>query len=149
MTAEPLIEVIPGGPLRVRGVPLVRLVRTGDGWTTGDPLADPSHGTLVCRCGRSGTQPFCDAAPPYACFEEEAPTGLQPKPFAWEVPDAAHPAVALKPNGPIRVAGSVPVTDPEGVVVDAGVRVSLCRCGTSGCQPLCDGSHKIVGFREG
>jgi CDGSH-type Zn-finger protein len=145
---EPLIEAIAGGPLRVRRVPLVRLVRTGGGWVTGDPLTDAAE-YLVCRCGRSGSLPLCNASPPYACFEEEPPTGRLPKPFAWEMPDASHPAVALKPDGPIRVAGPTPVTDAEGSVVDDGARVSLCRCGASGCQPLCDGSHKVVGYREG
>ena len=148
MTGERLIEAIAGGPLRVRGVPLVRLLREGDSWATGDPLTEEAE-YLVCRCGASGSLPLCDAAPPYACFEEEQPTGRLPKPFAWEVPDTSHPAVALKPNGPIRVAGATPLTDRSGAVVDVGARVSLCRCGASGCQPLCDGSHKVVGYREG
>ena len=148
MTDEPLIEAIAGGPLRVRGVLLVRLMREGEGWIIGDPLTEDAE-YLVCRCGASGSLPLCDGTPPYVCFEEEGPTGRLLKPFAWEVPDLTHPAVALKPDGPIRVAGSTPVTDRAGTVIDAGTRVSLCRCGASGCQPLCDGSHKVVGFREG
>jgi CDGSH-type Zn-finger protein len=98
----------------------------------------------VCRCGGSGTMPFCDAPPPHTCFEEEAPTGSIPELFVWEVPDPSNPAIALKPGGPVRVAGQVPVTDETGAILDPGLRVSLCRCGASRCQPLCDGSHKIV-----
>lgn len=139
--AEALIEVIVGGPLRVRGVPLARLEKHGSSWGLGPRLA---RDYLVCRCGASGTMPFCDAAPPYTCFDEEPATGAQPAPFGWEVPDPGDPAVALKPGGPLRVAGSTPVTDPSGAVLDPGRRVSLCRCGASRCQPLCDGSHKIV-----
>jgi CDGSH-type Zn-finger protein len=139
---EPVIEVITGGPLRVGGVPLVRLVRRDDGWGLGAPLATGAY--LLCRCGSSASMPFCDAAPPYACFEEEPATGVVPEPFRWEVPDPGDPAVALKPGGPVRVAGSTSVRDASGNVMDPGRRVSLCRCGASRCQPLCDGSHKIV-----
>ncbi len=69
-------------------------------------------------------------------------------PFAWELPDGSEPAIALKPNGPVRVAGGLPVYDGDGLLVDPGERVSLCRCGASRCQPVCDGSHKVVGYRE-
>lgn len=140
--AEPVIEVITGGPLRVEGIPLARLVKGEEGWRLGATLAADVY--LVCRCGSSKTMPFCDAAPPYGCFEEEPVVGVAPAPFSWEVPDPGDPAVALKPGGPVRVAGSTPVTATSGAVLNPGRRVSLCRCGASRCQPLCDGSHKIV-----
>jgi CDGSH-type Zn-finger protein len=54
--------------------------------------------------------------------------------------------VALKPDGPIRVAGLEPVVYGDETVTGYD-RVSVCRCGMSRCQPLCDGSHKVVGFR--
>jgi hypothetical protein len=92
--------------------------------------------------------PFCDAPPPYACFEELPVTDTIAKPFTWDVPDVSTPAVALKPNGPARGGGGVPVCDPQGTVLDPGDRTSLCRCGASRAQPRCDGSHKFAPFDD-
>jgi len=142
----PSIRVIPGGPLVIVGIPLHRLVHDGDGSRLAEE-PDAGTGYRLCRCGATTTPPLCDHAPPYACFDEPAPSGILPKPFTWDVPNGAVPAVALKANGPVRVAGGVPVVGTDGPV-DPGVRVSLCRCGASGAQPLCDGTHKIVGFKE-
>ena len=91
--------------------------------------------------------PFCERAAPYGCFEEEPATGPEPAPFRWDVPDPSRPGIAIKPNGPVRLAGSVPVTY-DGHEVPRRDRVSLCRCGASRCQPLCDSSHKVIGFRD-
>ena len=142
MTDEPSVEVIAGGPLRVRGVPLVRLVRDGEAWTLSAPVEEGTDGYLVCRCGRSSNLPLCDREPPFGCFTEEPSAGVPVRPFRWEVPGGSVPAVALKAKGPIRLAGGVAVTDEAGVPLDPGLRVSLCRCGASRAQPLCDGSHK-------
>jgi CDGSH-type Zn-finger protein len=140
------IRVIPGGPLVITGIALQRLVHDEAGSRL---VEQPDMGTTyrLCRCGATTTSPICDHASPYACFEEAAPSGIRPKPFTWDLPDGSAPAVALKANGPVRVAGGIPVVDANGPI-DPGVRVSLCRCGASGAQPLCDGTHKIVGFRE-
>ncbi len=35
---------------------------------------------------------------------------------------------------------------PYGVEVEAGKSYFWCRCGRSGRQPFCDGSHKDTGF---
>jgi CDGSH-type Zn-finger protein len=129
----------------VEGVPVSRLRRVGDGYVQ-DPLAT-SDRVALCRCGRSGAMPLCDREEPYACFGEEPRDGPPPAPFRWDVPDPDGPAaVALKPDGPVRVAGREPVTYGDETVTGYD-RVSLCRCGGSRCQPLCDGSHKVVGFR--
>lgn len=144
----PSIRVVRGGPLIVEGVTLTRLERRDGGWALSAAL-DTVAKYALCRCGGSSGLPFCDREEPYTCFDEEAPTGALPKPFAWELPDGRRPEIALKPNGPVRLAGGVPVHDAgSGAVVDVGERVSLCRCGASRCQPLCDGSHKVVGYRE-
>ncbi len=145
---SPRIEVVPGGPLRVVGVWPTRLVRGPEGWRTGAPLPGPGDEVLLCRCGRSSTMPRCDAAPPYGCFVEEPAAGSAVKPFTWDVPDTAGPAVALKPGGPVRVGGGVSVRDEEGRELDPGERTSLCRCGASRAQPLCDGSHKFAPFDD-
>lgn len=144
----PVARAVRGGPLIVGGgVPLRRLVRDPQGWRLSSDLGAGAPYAL-CRCAGSSRLPFCDREPPYGCFEEEAPADVTPKPFVWDLPDGSEPAIALKPDGPVRVAGGVPVYDGAGVLVDPGERVSLCRCGASRCQPLCDGSHKVVGYRE-
>ena len=139
------IEVVPGGPMLVRGAPLHRLRHTGDVWSLEPVVTGPAY--AVCRCGRSASMPFCDREPPYGCFEEIAASGPDPGPFRWDVPDPAEgPALALKPDGPVRVAGEVRITHGE-VVVPPVAKISLCRCGASRCQPVCDSSHKVVGYR--
>jgi CDGSH-type Zn-finger protein len=133
----------------VEGLALARLVRDEAGLQSTETV-EPSPGGsyALCRCGRSGNLPFCTAEPPYACFEEEPQGGgPPPKPFRWEVPDPARPGLALKPNGPVRVAGGVPIETEDGTLTPAD-RISLCRCGASRSQPICDCSHKTVGYRE-
>ena len=140
------IRVVPGGPMLVDGV-RVSVLRRTDGGYAEDPLGDAETSFALCRCGRSSRMPSCDRDEPYDCFEEAPADGPAPAPFRWDVPDpAGPPAVALKPDGPIRVAGPAPLTYGA-ASVDHGDRVSICRCGASRCQPLCDGSHKVVGFR--
>lgn len=130
----------------VEGIP-VSVLRKTDGGYAEDPLADGGDAVALCRCGRSGAMPLCDRAAPYGCFEEAPADGPEPAPFRWEVPDPSGPAaVALKPDGPIRVAGPEPVIYRDAPLA-ARDRVSICRCGASRCQPVCDGSHKVVGFR--
>lgn len=147
MVFEMRVRVVPNGPMLLLGdLPIGRLRRTDDGYEL-TPIDRPDGEVALCRCGRSGSMPWCDRPAPYDCFVEEPADGPKPAPFRWDVPDpAGPPALALKPDGPVRVAGSVPVTygEDELPVPD---RVSLCRCGASRCQPLCDGSHKVVGFR--
>jgi CDGSH-type Zn-finger protein len=143
---RPRIRIVAGGPMLVEGLPLGRLAHDGDAWRV-DPLPAAGESYAVCRCGASSTMPLCDRPAPYGCFEEEPPTGPDPAPFRWDVPDpAGPPALALKPNGPVRVAGRVEVTYGD-ARLDTGGRVSLCRCGESRCQPVCDSSHKVVGYR--
>lgn len=57
-------------------------------------------------------------------------------------------AIAVTDDGPLWVTGSVPVTTSDGVALEVRNRVTLCRCGASANKPLCDGSHKTVGFSD-
>ncbi|MEI9907139.1 MAG: CDGSH iron-sulfur domain-containing protein [Actinomycetota bacterium] len=52
----------------------------------------------------------------------------------------------MKPNGSVRVTGTVDFVDAEGNVIRTETNFSLCRCGHSKEKPFCDGSHRDEGF---
>ena len=52
----------------------------------------------------------------------------------------------VKPNGSIRVTGTVDFVDADGNVIESKTDFSLCRCGHSKEKPYCDGSHREAGF---
>ena len=53
----------------------------------------------------------------------------------------------VKPNGSIRVTGTVDFIDGDGNVIETKSDFSLCRCGHSKEKPMCDGSHREAGFQ--
>jgi len=57
-------------------------------------------------------------------------------------------AIAVTDDGPLWVTGNVTVTSADGGALETRNRVTLCRCGASANKPLCDGSHKTVGFHD-
>jgi len=62
----------------------------------------------------------------------------------------AKDAVIITPyrDGPLLVRGQVELTWPDGSPVERRRDpVALCRCGKSRLRPLCDGTHKLIGFR--
>jgi len=133
-----------GGPMLVRGLELRRIAALELG-----PDLAPGETYAVCRCGRSSSMPLCEREAPYGCFEEEAPARELEKLPTWDVPDPAIACVALKANGPVRVSGDVKITGADGSSVPAHAgRRSLCRCGASACQPMCDGSHKLAPIED-
>ncbi|MEZ5236219.1 MAG: CDGSH iron-sulfur domain-containing protein [Acidimicrobiia bacterium] len=56
-------------------------------------------------------------------------------------------AISVIDDGPLWVTGGIEVSTDNGPI-EARNRVTLCRCGSSGNKPLCDGSHKEAGFRD-
>jgi CDGSH-type Zn-finger protein len=54
--------------------------------------------------------------------------------------------ITIRPDGPYRVEGGVPLQGPEGKVYELKPAYSLCRCGQSKNKPYCDASHKECGF---
>ena len=54
----------------------------------------------------------------------------------------------VKPNGSIRVTGTVDFVDADGNVIESKTDFSLCRCGHSKEKPFCDGAHKTSGFES-
>jgi CDGSH-type Zn-finger protein len=60
-----------------------------------------------------------------------------------------EPEIGVFRNGPLFVRGGVRVVGADGQPYEVRNRQTLCRCGHSQNKPFCDGSHKIVGFRDG
>ncbi|HEY8092647.1 MAG TPA: CDGSH iron-sulfur domain-containing protein [Acidimicrobiales bacterium] len=56
-------------------------------------------------------------------------------------------AISVIRDGPLWVTGRIPVS-AGGAPLEARNRVTLCRCGQSAHKPLCDGTHKEVGFTD-
>jgi CDGSH-type Zn-finger protein len=54
--------------------------------------------------------------------------------------------ITIRPNGPYRVEGGVPLEGPEGQPYELKPAYSLCRCGQSANKPYCDATHKECGF---
>lgn len=52
------------------------------------------------------------------------------------------------PNGPLLVRGDFAIAAEPGADPERPERavVALCRCGASSIKPLCDGTHKLIGF---
>ena len=51
-------------------------------------------------------------------------------------------------DGPYLVRGSFRLLDQDGNEIEVRRKtVALCRCGRSRIRPLCDGTHKLIGFR--
>lgn len=60
-----------------------------------------------------------------------------------------EPEIGVFRNGPLFVRGGVRVVGADGEAYEVRNRQVLCRCGYSQNKPFCDGSHKLVGFRDG
>jgi CDGSH-type Zn-finger protein len=52
------------------------------------------------------------------------------------------------PDGPLWVTGGVSGDPLRRPAIRVPQRVTLCRCGGSKNKPLCDGTHKEIGFRD-
>ena len=58
----------------------------------------------------------------------------------------AKGTITIRPNGPYRVEGGVPLVASDGTPFDLKPAYSLCRCGKSANKPYCDKSHAECGF---
>ena len=56
--------------------------------------------------------------------------------------------VAVTPDGPLWISGGIPLERSDGQPFETRNRVTLCRCGASKNKPLCDGTHREIGFKD-
>jgi CDGSH-type Zn-finger protein len=59
-----------------------------------------------------------------------------------------RPVIGVVADGPLWVTGRVTITRADGEPFETRARVTLCRCGASKAKPLCDGTHKEIGFAD-
>jgi uncharacterized Fe-S cluster protein YjdI len=51
-------------------------------------------------------------------------------------------------DGPMQVRGHAKLVDATGETIREDTRMVLCRCGSSRTKPLCDGTHRVIGFTD-
>lgn len=78
---------------------------------------------------------------------EHCPSGALVLEMDGEIiePDYSR-AISPVEDGPYWVTGGVTIERSDGVVMETRNRVTLCRCGESKNKPLCDGTHRRIGF---
>ncbi|HZD79713.1 MAG TPA: CDGSH iron-sulfur domain-containing protein [Actinomycetota bacterium] len=82
---------------------------------------------------------------------QRCPSGrlvLREAPSGAELEPELEPSIGVQPSGPFWVRGMIPVESEDGLGWEVRNRMTLCRCGSSRNKPFCDGSHKVVGFRD-
>ena len=132
------IALRPNGSYRVEGLEELR-DWTGTRLETREKIA-------LCRCGRSATKPFCDAAHKAVGFDSSGPNEVE---GGSGLTESEEPCViTVGENGPYEVTGRVRLLGVEtGEWMTAG-RFWLCRCGGSQNKPFCDGTHRKIGFTD-
>jgi CDGSH-type Zn-finger protein/uncharacterized Fe-S cluster protein YjdI len=87
---------------------------------------------------------------------ERCPSGTYTYAMAADGPDVepdlpAGVAVTSEGGGiagSLWVTGGIPLERSDGRPFETRNRTTLCRCGRSKVKPLCDGTHRDVGFSE-
>lgn len=80
---------------------------------------------------------------------ERCPSGALSYAFTPDGDDnePALPAeIGIIADGPLWLTGGIDVETSAGTKLETRNRVTLCRCGGSKHKPLCDGTHKEIGF---
>lgn len=133
-----------------------RVVRNGPLLARGDLVFASEDGQVVsrrasaalCRCGHSGSKPFCDGSHLRVAFTDPdtPPPTDKVQPLSEGEPTEGPVTIVVKPTGSLRLVGPLTVVDAEGRL-HVGGRASLCRCGASKGRPWCDNTHREIGFR--
>lgn len=62
--------------------------------------------------------------------------------------ETTYAQIKVMKNGPLLVEGDCALIDSTGKEVARAEHLALCRCGSSGNKPFCDGTHIKIGFDD-
>jgi len=97
---------------------------------------------VLCRCGQSSNQPYCDGTHTRIGFID---AGVLPADSGTEdTADGGRLTITPAPNGPLKCAGPLTVSGADGRTCSSH-DLYLCRCGGSAIKPFCDGTHRRRG----
>jgi len=65
-----------------------------------------------------------------------------------DIEPALVKGVGVVDDGPLLVTGGIDVSRSDNDSFETRNRMTLCRCGSSSLKPLCDGTHKKIGFSD-
>lgn len=141
-------ERLDGGPQEpVPAVNVVRIRENGPLAFRADLQIAGSRAirATLCRCGASQNKPYCDGSHTAAGF---AATGEPPTQPSEPLEQRGGPVgVNAIVNGPLEITGNLEICSGTGRTVNRATKSYLCRCGSSGNKPYCDGTHKRIGFQ--
>jgi CDGSH-type Zn-finger protein/uncharacterized Fe-S cluster protein YjdI len=142
-----------GGPQEtVPGDVTVRLDPNGPLYVKGDVTVVDAEGETVfhgarialCRCGDSEHKPFCDGKHVEAGFSDNGAIAKEPP--ASGDSSSGPLTITVAANGPLLMAGPYTVIGADSTPSRCAEKGALCRCGGSSTKPMCDGTHKGIGF---
>jgi len=135
------IKLLENGPLR--------LSVNGDEESYDNVLYDAKNrpikirkNSILCRCGKSKQQPFCDGVHRMCGFTSEntLEDEIVQKYVEEGQVDKVHKVSVVK-NGPLNVVGNIALHKDDYSTNANTQKYSLCRCGASENMPFCDGIH--------
>lgn len=118
-------------------------------WVAPEAATVPELVAAIGRCPSGALQySLEDPAEPAATTYVTSAEDSSPEPAAEPTQPPAQATIQASMNGPLLVEGSFRLRDEQGREISSSGRAALCRCGGTGNQPFCDGSHRRVGFRS-
>jgi CDGSH-type Zn-finger protein len=129
-----VILVTPDGPLEVTGNLELKV---------GEAIQAETN-VALCRCGASGSKPFCDGSHLRVGFHD---AGMPATAGKIGAPGPAGKLVLTPvPDGPLLVRGPMELQNACREIVARSETFTLCRCGASNRKPYCDGRHGQIDF---